>query len=90
MRPQATFSFFILFTTFFIFSLSSSLLQHCLNHLESVKGHFSLNLTKALRTDGRTDQPTNGQTEEASYTDARVHLEMIGIAKILQRVANPL
>ena len=31
------------------------LVQHCLNHLESVKGHFSLNLTKALRTDGWTD-----------------------------------
>ena len=59
----------------FIFSLSSSLLtprpsfflvQHCLNHLESVKGHFSAILTKALPTDRPTDQPT----DKASYRDA--------------------
>ena len=33
------------------------LVQHCLNHLESVKlkVHFSSILTKALPTDGRTD-----------------------------------
>merc|ERR1739848_405076 len=35
------------------------LIQHCLNHLESVKVHFSSISTRALPTDGRTDQPTD-------------------------------
>ena len=30
--------------------------------LKSVKGHFSSILTKALPTDGRTNQPTDGRT----------------------------
>ena len=91
MRPQATFSFFIFFYNYFIFSLSSSLLppppyfllvplsslsllpprpsflliplffliQHCPNHLESVKVDFSSILTKALPTNGRTNGPTD-------------------------------
>jgi hypothetical protein len=53
------------------------LFQHCLNHLESIKGRFSSILTKALRTDGPTDQPTNGRTDKASYRDARTHLKRI-------------
>ena len=108
MRPQATFSFFILFTTFFIFSLSSSLfyprrsfllippvplssssllpprpsfllVQHLLNHLESVKGHFSSILTKALRTnqrtDQRTDQPNDRLTNRVTYRVACTRLK---------------
>ena len=79
LRPSeandASFSNFFIFHFFsniFIFSLSSSLLpshpsfflvQHCLYHLESVKGHFSAILTKALPTDGRTDGPTDGRTD---------------------------
>ena len=42
---------------------SFNLFQHCLNHLESIKGHFSSILTKALPTDGRTDGPTDGPTD---------------------------
>ena len=38
------------------------LVQHCLNHLESIKGHFSSILTKAQRTDGPTNGPTDGRT----------------------------
>ena len=39
------------------------LVQHCLNHLESVKVHFPSILTKALPTDGRTNQPTDRPTD---------------------------
>ena len=35
------------------------IIQHCPNHLESVKVHFSSILTKALPTNG----PTNGRTD---------------------------
>ena len=38
------------------------LVQHCLNHLESVKVDFSSILTKASRTEGRTDGPTYRRT----------------------------
>ena len=38
------------------------LVQHCLNRLESIKGRFSSISTKALRTDGPTNQRTNGRT----------------------------
>ena len=63
------------------------LVQHCLNLLESLKGHFSSILTKALptdeRTDGRTNGPTdgrtNGRTDKASYRDARTHLKREGL-----------
>ena len=52
--------------SFLLVPSSFCLVQHCLNHLESIKGHFSSILTKALRTDGRTngrtDGPTNGRT----------------------------
>ena len=51
------------------------LVQHCINYSESVKGHFSSILTKALRTNQRTDQPTNGRMNKASYRDARMHLK---------------
>ena len=55
---STTFSFFIFLQLYFFTPLvapsSSSLLppcssfvQHCLNHLESIKGHFSSSLTKA-------------------------------------------
>ena len=52
------------------------LVQHCLNNLESIKDHFPSILTKALRTDGRTDQPTDRRTDKASYRDARTHLKI--------------
>ena len=39
------------------------LVQHCLNHLESVKIHFSSILKKALRT----NQPTDHPMDKASY-----------------------
>ena len=59
-------------SSLFLLPPSSSffLVQHCLNHLESIKGHFSSILTKASRTNGRT----NGRTDKASYRDARTHL----------------
>ena len=76
MRPLATFSFlqqlFYFFTLLLVPPSSPSLLppcssffpfQHYLKHLESIKGHYSLILTKALRTDGRTDGPTNQRTD---------------------------
>ena len=94
MRPLATFSFFIFFNKFFIFSLPSSLLptrpsfllippsfwsllppcKHCQNHLESVKAHFSSILTKALRTDGPTDRPTDRRTRP--LIEMRTHLKI--------------
>ena len=40
----------------------SFLVQHCLNHLEPVNGHFSLIWTKALPTDRPTDGPMDGRT----------------------------
>ena len=40
--------------------------RHVPNHSESLKFHFSPNLTKALPT----NQPTNGPTDKASYRDA--------------------
>ena len=40
-----------------------------------MKGHFSLILTKALRTDQRTDGQTDQRTDKASYGDARTHLK---------------
>merc|ERR1712237_238928 len=51
------------------------LVQYYLNHLESIKGHFSSILTKALPTDGPTDGRTDGRTDKASYRDARTHLK---------------
>ena len=39
------------------------LVQHCLNHLETIKCHFSPYLTKALPTNQRTNQRTNQPTE---------------------------
>ena len=91
MRPQATFSFFILLT----FSLlpprpsflpvppssssllpprpSSFLVQHCLNHSEYVKVHFSSILTKALPTDGPTDRRTDQRTRP--LIEMRTHLK---------------
>ena len=42
------------------------LIQHCPNHLASVKVHFSSILTKALPTNG----PTNRPTDKTSYRDA--------------------
>ena len=51
-------------------SSSSLLVQHCLNHLKSVKVHFPLILTKALPTDRRRDQPTDQPTDNPSYRDA--------------------
>ena len=53
------------------------LVQHCLNHLESIKGHSSLILTKAWLTDQRTNQRSNRRTDKASYRDARTHLKMV-------------
>ncbi len=49
----------------------SNVTKHYQNHLESVKGHFSSILMKALLMDG----PTNRWTDKASYRDARTHLE---------------
>ncbi len=49
------------------------LVQHCLNHSESVKVHFSLILTKALPTDRRTNQPTNQRTRP--LIEMRTHLK---------------
>ena len=43
------------------------LILDCLNHLESVKVHFSLILMKALQTDQRTD---DRPMDKASYRDA--------------------
>ena len=51
------------------------LVQHCLNHLESIKGHFSSILTKALPTDQPTNGRTNQRTDKASYRDAKTHLK---------------
>ena len=46
------------------------LVQHCLNHLQSVKDHFSSILTKALPTDRRTDrQGLLWRGQDASKTD---------------------
>ena len=42
------------------------IVQHCLNLLESVKVHFSMTLTKALRTNGLMDQAK----DKAYYRDA--------------------
>ena len=50
------------------------LVQHCLNHFESVKGHFSSIWTKALPTDQRTNQRTNQRTDGRT----RPHIEMRG------------
>ena len=70
MRPHATFSFFIFLSIFsFFYSPRSFLLvapspsllpAFALNHLESVKFYQ------------RTDQPTYGQTDKASYSDGRM------------------
>ena len=68
----ATFSFFHSPRPSFLSSLFF-LVQHCPNHLESVKVHFSAILTKALRT----DQRKVGPTDKASYRDARAHLKII-------------
>ena len=47
--------------------------QHCLNHLKSVKVHFSSILTKALRTDGPTNQPM----DKPAYRDADASLKVV-------------
>ena len=59
-------------------------------HLKMMWGWFVSGITlycrlftKALRTDGQTDgpteqqQPTDGRTDTASYRDARTHLKMM-------------
>jgi len=73
----ATFLFFHSPPPSFLSSLppcpSFFLVQHCLNHLESVKVHFSAILTKALRTDQPTDQPTDRRTRP--LIEMRTHLK---------------
>ena len=51
------------------------LIQHCLNHLESVKVHFSSILTKVLPTDQRTDQRTDRQT--SPLIEMQTHLKNV-------------
>ena len=51
------------------------LVRHCLNHLESIKGHFSSIFTKALRTNQRTNGPTDRRTDKTSYRDVKTHLK---------------
>ena len=55
------------------------------NHLESVKVRFSSILTKALPTNGPTDQQTNRPTDKTSYRDAesalRTHLKRYTVLK---------
>ena len=48
------------------------LIQHCPDHLKSVKVHSSSILTKALPTNRRTNQPTNHPTNRRT----RPHIEM--------------
>ena len=64
------------------FSLSSLLLhpRYSFLHVAPIwhfQIEFSQSLTKALPTDGRTDQQTNHRTGNASDRDARPHLMMI-------------
>jgi len=85
--PRRSFILVAPSSSFLLVPLSSSsllplrpsffLVQYLLNHLESVKGHFSSILTKALRTNQPTDGPTNGRTDKASYRDARTHLKKV-------------
>ena len=48
------------------------LVQQCLNHLESVNGHFSSIWTKALPTDGRTNGRTDGRTRPLIQMRGRI------------------
>ena len=50
------------------------LIQHGLNHLESVKVHFSSILTKALPTNRPTNRPTDRRT--MPLIKMRTHLKM--------------
>ena len=99
MRPQATFSFFILLQLFHFFTLlvapsSSSLLPPRPSFLlvppsslflflprpalsQSLRIHkrpFFIDFDESV-TDQRTNGPTNGRTDKASYRDARTHLK---------------
>jgi len=75
---RASFSEFLIFhffNNFFIFSLSSSLLAPRPSFLPVPPSslsqfHFSSILTKALPTDRRTDQRSDGPTDKVSYRDS--------------------
>ena len=52
-------------------------IRHVPNHSESLKFHFSPNLTKALPTNRPTNQPTNGRTDRRTrpLIEMRTHLK---------------
>ena len=89
------FIFLFFLTTFHFFTLlvppsSSSVLppdpsfffnQHCPNHLESVKVHFS-----SILTDQATDQPTDQQTDKASHGDADASKNLVSLQPVIYRL----
>ena len=86
MRPLATFSFFIFFNNFFIFSLSSSLLPpHPSSPRPALSKSYSIRLSPFFIDfdESITDGPTNQRTDGPAKRLIELHARYSRISELL-------